>query len=359
MRLRPVVARAVLLILISTTVSLVGLEIALRVRPTLLGDDFANGAVSKYTTREGGIFYRDRNLRMLFLIPGVRTRMSYNGYTWTHETDAYGFRNRSTPIRADAMLLGDSLIYGHGVEFESTVAHRLERLTGLSVVNLARQGDCSFQEAYLLTQYIPIFRPRVVFYAFYENDITDLDAYLSRDEMQAFVDEPVEKIRYPARVDPAQALRERDSEIRRRALLRRIEDSAYLAKAYRWLKWRLRVGRNGAQPSVAQAEVNDETSLQWKYTKKAIAYMQHVAERHGAELVVVPITPFSPRPREILRAVAADQGLPFLDTSALTIADASLWLPGDGHFSPAGAERLAEILAAHVRRKGPGLPPSP
>src|SRR5436309_711612 len=83
---------------------------------------------------------------------------------WTHETDAFGFRNRKVTVPADIVLLGDSMIYGHGLEYESTVGYLLERLTGLSVANLARQGDCAFQEAYLLTEYVSLFRPRYVLY---------------------------------------------------------------------------------------------------------------------------------------------------------------------------------------------------
>jgi lysophospholipase L1-like esterase len=49
-----------------------------------------------------------------------------------------------------------------------------------------------------------------------------------------------------------------------------------------------------------------------------------------------------------VRQIAADLGLPFLDTSALA-ADDSLWLPGDGHFSPAGAQRMAEMVAERLR----------
>src|SRR5437773_5664824 len=56
------------------------LEIVLRVRPTLLGQGFASGALSRYTVRAGGIYYRDRNLRMNFMIPNYETTMYANGY---------------------------------------------------------------------------------------------------------------------------------------------------------------------------------------------------------------------------------------------------------------------------------------
>jgi len=50
--------------------------------------------------------------------------MYYNRYVWTHEADALGFRNRGPIVPADVLLLGDSFIYGHGVEYESAFLRR-------------------------------------------------------------------------------------------------------------------------------------------------------------------------------------------------------------------------------------------
>jgi lysophospholipase L1-like esterase len=88
--------------------------------------------------------------------------------------------------------------------------------------------------------------------------------------------------------------------------------------------------------------------LAWRYTKKAIVYMCEVARRHDAHFAIVPITPNTPRYGDILRRFAAAAGIDFVDTSALTMAEAPLWLPGDGHFSPLGARRFAERAAAYV-----------
>jgi hypothetical protein len=335
---RPPLIKA-LVLLVSSGICLLGLELVLRIQPSLLGDVFANGVQSTYHTGPGGIYYRDPTLRMHFMIPNFTTQMSYNGYVWTHESDAYGFRNRRTAIPADIVLLGDSYIYGHGVDFEFTVGSFLEQLTGLSVANLARQGDCSFQQAYLLTEYIGVFRPRIVFYMFSVNDIADLTAFLTRAEMQAFIDQPVERIGYPPR---AAATR-----VDLPSSLRRLWNVPYVFKAFRWLMWRFGVGPALAAPETGRPEDGD--SLEWRYTKKAIAYMQYVAAKHGAELVVAPITPFDRRDAEILGATAKAYGLPLVDTASLTIADAALWLPRDGHFSPTGARRMAELLAPYAR----------
>jgi len=358
------------LCLIAVSVALcVGVfEVVLRAWPTLLGADFANGVRSRYTTREGGIFYRDPSLRMNFMIPGLKVPMYWNGYEWTHEADALGFRSRRPAIPADVVLLGDSFIYGHGVELEATVGHFLEQITGRPVANLARQGDSAYQQAYLLSSHIGLFRPRHVVYFYFENDIADLRAYLKEDAMRAFIREPLESIRYPPRMDVAEALRAREAKLASRPWHWPLTRRAYVVRAWN----RLASAWPPARPSPAAAPapasgtaasggataaapapppnvssstaVDDERSIGWQYTKKAIAYMQYVSERHGARLLVVPITPTKPRHFEILRGIAEEHHLPFLDTSALP-SDPTLWLANDGHFSPAGARRMAELVA--------------
>ena len=355
--------RAVALVLVAAgalVVSLLAVEVALRVRPTILGQTFANGVLTRYTAREGGIYYRDPNLRMNFMIPGLRASMYFNGYTWTHEADAMGFRNRRVAMPADVVLLGDSMIYGHGVELDATVGHFLEEILGRPVANLGRQGDSAYQEAYILRSHIELYRPRHVVYFYYENDVSDLTAYLSEAQMRAFIETPLEAIRYPARMDVSQALREREEKLARRPWYAGLK-RAYVFRAVRWLRWVLRNAQpapahagpaaasgpaRGAAASDAAAE--EARSLGWQYTRKAIAYMRYVSEKHGARMLVVPLSPRAPRHVEILRAIAADLSLPFLDTSALA-ADDSLWLPGDGHFSPAGARRMAEMVAERLR----------
>ncbi len=351
-RLRGLAVNA-LLVIAATAVALGSLELLLRAQPTLLGPAFANGVLSKYTDGDGGIFYKDRQAQTRFMIPNFTTRMYWNGYVWTHQTDALGFRNKALSIPSDVVLLGDSFIYGHGVEFESTVGFLLERLTGLPVANLARQGDCTLQQAYVVTEFLPVLRPRYVFYFFFENDIADLYVFLDDATMQAFIDQPLEDIHYAHRLDPAQALRERDERFRRRPLLARLKQSSYVYRASRWLQWQLGLRHAMAAPLGRTVDTTDEQSLGWRYTKKAILYMRDVSRRHDARFVIVPITPTTTRHQEILRRFAAEEHIDFIDTSALTVAEASLWLPGDGHLSPAGAQRFAELAAAYVATHPP------
>jgi len=351
-RLRDIALNA-LLVVAATAVGLGALELLLRARPTLLGAAYANGVLSKYTDAEGGIYYKDRQAGTHFMIPNFTTRMYYNGYTWTHQTDALGFRNQTLSIPADIALLGDSSIYGHGLELESTVGVQLARLTGRSVANLARQGDCAVQQAYLVTEFLPVFEPRYVFYFFSENDISDVYAFLDDAAMRAFLDQPMESIHYAHRLDPAQAMAEREERLRQRSLLTRLKQSSYVYRATRWMRWELGQRKAMAAPpgrgaDLSDADLMDERSLGWRYTEKAIVYMREIAQRQGARFVIVPITPMTPSYPEILRRFAAREHIDFVDTSRFTTAMAALWLPGDGHPSPAGARQFAELAAAYV-----------
>jgi hypothetical protein len=333
------------------------LEVVLRLWPTLLGQAFANGALSRYTVRAGGIYYRDRNLRMNFMIPNHETTMYGNGYVWRHRTDRLGFRNATLHIPADVVILGDSLVYGQGVDFEDTLGWRLEERTGLRVANLGRQGDCAFQEAYLLGAYIGVFTPRVVVYVFTPNDIDDLYVYLSDAAMEAFIAQPVGAIRYPERVPPEVALREREEAIRRRPIWKLVEAESYVLKmarfvGYLWRGARLPVGvavaaapQAGGRVDIGRARV-DPTSLGWRYTAHAIAYMRDLSRRHDARFVMVPIA--RGKQFEILREIAGRHGAIFVDTTEFQRGP--VFLPDDGHFSPEGARRLADAIARALGR---------
>ena len=265
---------------------------------------------------------------------------------WTHQTDALGFRNQPLSIPADIVLLGDSYIYGHGVDFESTVSVILAQLTGLSVDNLARQGDCTLQQAYLITEFLPLLRPRYVFYFFFENDLADLHVFLNDAAMQAFIDQPLESFHYAHRLDPAQALREREGRLGQRSVLSRLQRRTSTAH---------RAGSGGN--SASGRRWPDRQA--WRGTSRTSRRSPGVTRRRlsctcaRSRAGTTPVSPLSPsRPplpaSGILRRFAAPEGIDFIDTSAVTMADASLWLPRDGHLSPAGARRFAELAAAYV-----------
>jgi hypothetical protein len=329
------------LLLASSLLGLSLVEGVLRLVPAVLGQEFANGVLSKYTDRPGGIYYWDAALQMTFMVPDLRTRMYYNGYRWRHKADGLGFRNEFIRIPADVVLLGDSLIYGHGVDVDQTVGHQLERLTGLRVMNLARQGDSAFQQAYLATEYVGVLRPRYVVYFFFNNDISDLFVHLTDDRMREYLAQDRAIVDYPPRTDVAVALR-----------ARRATAEPRLKRLYVWKAWRFVTVRRAppADRERAARASNDERSLPWRYTRKAILQMKAATERHGAEFVMVPLTWQDPVHYDILARLAAEHGISLLDTRAVLASDRSFFLPGDGHFTGKGARAVAESVASFLAR---------
>jgi hypothetical protein len=357
-----VVARIALAVA-SVLVVLAALELTLRRWPTLLGHAFANGALSRYTTGAGGIYYWDPALRIHFMIPNHRATMYYNGYVWEHETDALGFRNRPLFVPADVVVLGDSVVYGHGVDFEDTLGHRLAQRTGLRVANLGRQGDCAFQEAYLLATHLSVFKPRLVVHVFSPNDVDDLYAHLSDAAMRAFIAQPVDGVTWPPRTDPAALLAGRERKLRRLSLARRLEENLYVAKMLRWLRYRYREWRRTAsraeaappRPADVASPSTDPASLGWRYTDHALAYMRHLTGQAGARFLTVPFV--EGRQLEILREIAGRHGIEVVDTAPVFAGPSTL--PNDGHLSPYGARLMAEVIAARVEGRPAAAPAAP
>jgi hypothetical protein len=276
--------------------------------------------------------------------------MYSGGYTWTHTTDSLGFRNSRTLEKADILLLGDSFIYGHGAELDQTVGYHLERLTGLTVANLARQGDCSLQQSFLLQRHIARFRPRYVLYFYLISDVGDLFGYRTPAELAEFVKSPVESIRFPAPIDPDVAVSLREARLRgsQPSLFNRMRERLFVLKIPDWIEdGRAQRRRLLDQELIAQEE--DEHSLGWQFTKKAILYMDHVARQHGAQLVIAPIALYRPLDYDILQRFGRQQGIPFVPTQAITDDPyGPYFLPNDGHFSPRGAEAMARLLADYL-----------
>ena len=95
------------------------------------------------------------------------------------------------------------------------------------------------------------------------------------------------------------------------------------------------------------ADVNaDPTSLGWRYTEHALAYMKYRSEQARARLVMAPLT--RARQLGILRDVATRHAIDLIDTSP--IFSGPSFLPNDGHLSPHGARAMADLIAADIGR---------
>ena len=330
-------------------------EGTLRAFPSILGYDFANSILSKYHTRAGGIYYFDPVVRMHFMEPNRTAKMYYNGYNWMHQTDKFGFRNVRTVSDAGVVLLGETFIYGHGVDVDKTVGYFVEKMTNRSVFNLARQGDSALEQAYKLTEYLQQFRsPQYVLYFFYENDVNELRKNRREDELLDFINAPLGEINYKPRADINTIIKKRNEgnyfETRVGSLFSLLKQRVYLLKALEVVDVATQKAE-AATDVYGNHDINDENSIGWKYTQKAILYMRHISKTHGSRFVIAPITPDNERHYAILENFAQVHKIDFIDTrAALNRADQSLFLPVDGHFSEEGARTMAQIVAAHLTR---------
>ena len=345
------------LLLLTIILLTITAEYILHSFPTVLGHDFANGVLTKYTNRPDGIYYKDPALKMQFMLPNYRTEMYYNGYKWLHETDSDGFRNPVTRRYADIMLLGDSFIYGHGVEINQTVGHYVEELTGKTVVNLGQQADTCFQEAYKLTAYIDHFQPQYVLYFYYDNDIRDLYAYLTDEELYTFIDTPIKAITYAKRADIDIAIAMKaDKNYRARqsaSSLSLLKERMYLLKIVDWISYNRNQYEVEAKYADQRHDVHHEDSLGWQYMKKCIAYMAYTATVHQAQFVIVPLTINYEDHRSILRKFTRDHRISLVETEAFDRSNKSLFLPRDGHFSEDGAKTAARLVVEHLAHQNP------
>lgn len=335
------------LLVTTLLVILVPIEVLLRLRPDLLGEQFSNKVFSKYTTRPDGIYYKDPSMKMQFMKPNFVTENYWNGYRWHHETDDLGFRNPRTRSQADILLVGDSYIYGHGVNIDETVGMSLERRISYSVINLGTHGYSAFQEAYLVAEYVPKFKPRYVFYFFYDNDISELYKFLTDQEMRDFIQHDLRDISYKVRTEPSRLIRGMSwSEAFRPRL--------YVSMAYdllrTLLKWHLRKWMPQIQRHDDQMHDEDnEDSLAWQYTKHAILFMASVTKGSHAKFVIVPINLYKEPYYDILQKFAGQHRLMFLEQAQLSKWDSTHFLTRDSHFSGKGADAMAQLLSDFIR----------
>ncbi len=290
---------------------------------------------------------------------------AWGGYRWRHRTDAYGGRNPETWETPDVVLLGDSIVYGHGVEESDTFAHRLRDLLHRTVVNQAYMGQCPVQYLAIMRNLVLPRRPRVVVMVMFQNDLTDVYSYRSVEEMDRFIatGEASE-----ARTMLADEVFASDRGprgwrawtwgwLRHRWLIPRV--LGFYAR--RWsATHRFSVPEEPDAPANVEPEGTGPDPSEVRaiaYTRRATALMAQWASDAGTTLVLAYIPGLAPfthhRDHVISRAtreIAEQLDLPFIDlTPALSARDGvpvpGIQLPRDGHLTPLGHERVARALA--------------
>ena len=358
-RPRALLAGSFALLLAAATV--LGLEAVLALWPGLLRGRLANHVFNEYHPGRTGIYRADPVLGVTFK-PGLRRRTYWNGHWWTHEANADGYRGPAA-AGAEAVFLGDSMIYGHGVETAETVAAAFARQTGRPAANLGVQGYCLVQSLALLRHKGVGLRPRWIFVASHPTDVPDVLHWYERPEIERFLakDGHLPLVRPELRPRPPGLF---DWWEQRGALP---------VRAGRLLGGIARAARDrpdGPQvtttaepyfkpsPSdldvpfiAARPEAPADDRLAWDAHRRALAEIKRTAELAGARLVLFDLG----YPREFSQAiegVAKELEVGYSPAGRVVLGAAlrgePMYLANDGHWTPAGCARVARELSASV-----------
>jgi hypothetical protein len=347
--------------LLLAAVTALGIEALLRLRPSLLRGDVANNLYSRNHVYTGGVYERDEHLGYR-MRPDVHALTYWNGYWWHHDTNRHGFRGTDL-VRADAVVLGDSMIYGHGVETDQTVPARLSALTGRPVANLGEAATALVQASMLLREKGLPLRPRLVFVCSHPNDLDDNRELYQDDELRRFVSDPdyrpvvKEKALWPKPWYDLFEVWTRHVGIP----LRSSGLAGTLAKAA--VTGTLKLRHAGPTPEskrflppdeyVAKPfaplspSASAEDRLEWQVHKTAVSLIHRLADGIGARVVLFDIgypTAFS----RAIEDLAREEGVSYNPAGRAVLVRArageELYLKDDGHWTPAGTEAIAREL---------------
>ena len=349
------------------TAATIGLgELGLRAVPRLVGGAVANHAYGGYHAQPGGIYRRDANLGYA-LKPDFAQSLYWNGHWWKHETNADGYRGAAVDA-ADVVFLGDSMIYGHGVENDQTVPSQFQAITGRTVANLGQQGTCLVQMESRLRHLGPKLRPRVVVVCSHTNDIREASDWYPEEELARYVAAPAAEAcdilaRPTFRPRPAW----------------RIDEHVWNAHVAPHLRFTRAVGaltRISGQGRVQRREFGsadgvfvppagvvampfapwDSTDgaerLGWQVHDRALARINEVCKQTGARLVLIDLG----YPHAFSRAIA--DAAKRLGATYVPAGEAALrraqageetYLANDGHWTAHGSRVVAEEIATALK----------
>lgn len=335
-------------------------EIFLRYSHELLPRSLSNEISTGYHDGFTGIYQYDPEMSMNAMKPDFTREMHFNGYRWLHKTDWIGFRNPINRRRADIVLLGDSMIYGHGVDEPQTVRHELESIVGLPVYNMGMQGASAHQEYQIMNKYVLRLEPKHVFLFFLTNDIRDLTVHLTDDQMRQFVAQQsdIRNIRY--------------FDISYRPLWKRmihsIRNDLYVVRSFYILLKLLR--RNIVRSADAAPYNLDSFPLFMENPRLRIAMEFHLdavkkMHRIAADNNILFTNVFlytgqrhfakeEPVYEKIIQDFCHTHDIPFLNLHEIIDKKLKegemLFLEKDGHFSARGAQLVAAVLASYIKK---------
>ncbi len=262
-----------------------------------------------------------------------------------------GLRDRDYPYEKPpgvrrVVAIGDSFLWGFGVEQDEILTERLERsLPALQVINGGVSGYSTDQALLWLRREGLRYSPAVVVYVLSGND----DVMNHTNRVYWIYDKPRFRLREngaPALEGvpvpwPSRAARARHWLRSHSAVVYRVETSSLLRATLPWL---------ATQP---HGPVDPDPADPHRLTVALVGAMRDAAHSVGAQLVLVSNSTYWFSPRGSYARLVAElraAGHLVLDVESLPRWDcASMVVQGDGHWNARGhafvAERLAEVIA--------------
>jgi lysophospholipase L1-like esterase len=288
-------------------------------------------------------------------VPDTRGRFAAHGFDTTVTINADGFRGGRVPLQREparrrVLVLGDSYVWGFGVEDQEVFTARLaQACPGLDVVNLGVSGYSTDQEVMLYRGKGAAYSPDVVVLVVATNDYEANAAerqyvyyYKPRfaldGERLVLRNHPVPRVSPPLRALASMAKR-----------------SYVLTQADRLIEGVTSAIADAARPAPAAPRGGAEfpKTMGQRVTVALVKQLAETLRASGTELVVVFTEDHGRRGRAMERALAGN-GITFVHLvesfDARTLEEDHL--PGDFHWSADGHRRVAGVLAsalAHLR----------
>ncbi|MGH0031276.1 MAG: alginate O-acetyltransferase AlgX-related protein [Myxococcota bacterium] len=310
--------------------------------------------------------------------------------------NSLGFRGPEFPLEKPpgttrVLVLGDSMTYGTGVEYEETFSARLDAMDPtLHVINGGTPGYHGGHQLLLLEEWIEPLQPDLVLVAYFWNDLWGAFGVGGERRSGGFAHYDLrdgELVFVPA--DPPTPENPSFDHLRRRHERRARRYGGFLASEsylYRFLSDRMKIlgyairdwrgeateVETGGELDAAQEEAA------WQLSYALLRRQRQVAREHGAKfaILVVPdqvqvepdvkvlaVPPVLWHIQERIRAFAEAEGVPLVEP--LETMRAIREREGepqyhriDRHWNRLGHRHMAEVLDRELRRQGL-LPPRP
>jgi hypothetical protein len=284
----------------------------------------------------------DRGSQHLVADPALGWRMRPN-HEWLSDTEEYhvryrsnaqGFRDgrsqdgREKPHRI--ALVGDSLTFGHGVDFEQTYGALLEaQLPVTAVYNFALPAFGLDQMWRTLVEVALKVQPDLVIVGFIADDFT---RSLTAFRQDVGFNKPTFWLRDGALV-------RQTSQDRPPALIRFLDQHSRL-----WM---------GAREAVRLAGVRFGIGSWWERNRAILDAIRAECRAAGTPVLFVYLPVSKPYPFSALTAYMNQTGAAFLDLGSQT--SGQIHYPVDGHPNPAGHQVVADALLAWIEREMPAF----